>query len=37
MKYLDKLQKFKKTQPMAVYRSLKKLIEEDRIHKSNQT
>ena len=25
---LDKFQKFKKIQPMAVYRSLKKLIEE---------
>ncbi len=33
---LDKFQKFKKIQPMAVYRSLKKLIEEDKIHKSNQ-
>ena len=33
---LDKFQKLKKTQPMAVYRSLKKLIEEDKIHKSNQ-
>ncbi len=29
---LDKFQKFKKIQPMAVYRSLKKLIEEDKIH-----
>jgi len=33
---LDKFQKFKKIQPMAVYRSLKKLIEDDKIHKSNQ-
>ena len=33
---LDKFQKFKKIQPMAVYRSLKKLIGEDKIHKSNQ-
>ena len=33
---LDKFQKFKKIQPMAIYRSLKKLIEEDKIHKSNQ-
>ncbi len=33
---LDKFQKFKKIQPMAVYTSLKKLIEEDKIHKSNQ-
>jgi len=33
---LDKFQKFKKIQPMAVYRSLNKLIEEDKIHKSNQ-
>ena len=33
---LDKFQKFKKIQPMSVYRSLKKLIEEDKIHKSNQ-
>ena len=33
---LDKFQKFKRIQPMAVYRSLKKLIEEDKIHKSNQ-
>ena len=33
---LDKFQKYKKIQPMAVYRSLKKLIEEDKIHKSNQ-
>ena len=34
---LDKLQKFKKTQPMTVYRALDSLIEEERIHKSNQT
>jgi len=33
---LDKFQKFKKIQPMAIYRSLKKLIEEEKIHKSNQ-
>ena len=33
---LDKFQKFKKIQPMAVYRYLKKLIEEDKINKSNQ-
>ena len=33
---LEKFQKFKKIQPMAIYRSLKKLIEEDKIHKSNQ-
>ena len=33
---LDKFQKYKKIQPMAVYRSLKKLISEDKIHKSNQ-
>ena len=33
---LDKLQKFKKTQPMTVYRALDSLIEEERIHKSNQ-
>jgi Fur family transcriptional regulator, zinc uptake regulator len=33
---LDKFQKYKKIQPMAVYRSLKKLIEKDKIHKSNQ-
>ena len=33
---INKFQKFKKIQPMAVYRSLKKLIEEDKIHKSNQ-
>jgi len=33
---LDKFQRLKKIQPMAVYRSLKKLIEEDKIHKSNQ-
>ena len=33
---LDKFQKFKKIQVMAVYRSLNKLIEEDKIHKSNQ-
>ena len=33
---LDKFQKFKKIQPMAVDRSLKKLIEGDKIHKSNQ-
>ena len=35
-KILDKFQKYKKIQPMAVYRSLKKLISEDKIHKSNQ-
>ena len=34
---LDKLQKFKKTQPMTVYRALDSLIKEERIHKSNQT
>jgi Fur family zinc uptake transcriptional regulator len=34
---LDKLQKVKKTQAMTVYRALDSLIEEDRIHKSNQT
>ena len=34
---LDKLQKIKKTQPMTVYRALDSLIEEERIHKSNQT
>ena len=34
---LDKLQKVKKTQPMTVYRALANLIEEERIHKSNQT
>ena len=34
---LDKLQKVKKTQPMTVYRALDSLIEEERIHKSNQT
>ena len=33
---LDKLQKVKKTQPMTVYRALDSLIEEERIHKSNQ-
>jgi len=33
---LDKFQTLKKIQPMTVYRSLKKLIEEDKIHKSNQ-
>ena len=33
---LDKFQKYKKIQPMAVYRSLKKLISEDKIHTSNQ-
>ena len=33
---LDKFQKFKKIQPMTVYRSLKKLIAQDKIHKSNQ-
>jgi len=33
---LYKFQKFKKIQPMAVYRSLKKLIDEDKVHKSNQ-
>ena len=33
---LDKSQKFKKIQPMTVYRSLKKLIDNDKIHKSNQ-
>jgi Fur family zinc uptake transcriptional regulator len=33
---LDKFQKFKKIQPMTVYRSLKKLIENDKIHKFNQ-
>ena len=33
---LDRFQKIKKIQPMAVYRSLKKLIEEDKVHKSNQ-
>jgi len=33
---LDKFQRFKKIQPMSVYRSLKRLIEEDKIHKSNQ-
>jgi|TARA_Y100000389_G_C17035813_1_gene305707 Fur family transcriptional regulator, zinc uptake regulator len=34
---LDKLQKIKKTQPMTVYRALDSLIEEERIHKFNQT
>ena len=34
---LDKLQKIKKTQPMTVYRALDSLIDEERIHKSNQT
>ena len=34
---LDKLQKVKKTHPMTVYRALANLIEEERIHKSNQT
>ena len=33
---LDRFQKFKKIQPMTVYRSLKKLIDNDKIHKSNQ-
>lgn len=33
---LDKFQKFKKIQPMTIYRSLKKLIDGDKIHKSNQ-
>ena len=33
---LDKFQKIKKIQPMTVYRSLKKLIEDDKVHKSNQ-
>ena len=33
---LDKFQKFKKIQPMSIYRSLKKLIDEAKIHKSNQ-
>ena len=34
---VDKLQNVKKTQPMTVYRALDSLIEEERIHKSNQT
>ena len=33
---LDKFQRSKRIQPMTVYRSLKKLIEEDKVHKSNQ-
>tara|TARA_B100001167_G_C16487464_1_gene175166 strand:+ start:117 stop:476 length:360 start_codon:yes stop_codon:yes gene_type:complete len=33
---LDKFQKIKKTQPMTIYRALDSLIEEGRIHKSNQ-
>ena len=33
---LDKFQRLKKIQPMAIYRSLKKLIAEDKVHKSNQ-
>ena len=33
---LDKFQKIKKIQPMTVYRSLNKLIEDDKVHKSNQ-
>ena len=32
---LDQFQKIKKVQPMAVYRSLKKLIYKSSIHKSN--
>ena len=32
---LEKFQKIKKVQPMTVYRSLKKLISSDMIHKSN--
>ena len=34
---LDKLQKFKKTQPMTVYRALDRLTSNEKIHKSNQT
>ena len=33
---LDKFQKIKKVQPMAVYRALNNLIEKGKIHKSNQ-
>jgi Fur family zinc uptake transcriptional regulator len=34
---LNKFQNIKKVQPMSVYRSLNKLISENKIHKSNQT
>ena len=34
---LNKFQNIKKIQPMSVYRSLNKLISENKIHKSNQT
>ena len=33
---LNKVQKFKKTQPMSVYRALKNLQSQGKIHKSNQ-
>jgi Fur family zinc uptake transcriptional regulator len=33
---LEKFQHIKKVQPMAVYRALNKLIEDGKIHKSNQ-
>ncbi len=33
---LNKFQKFKKIQPMSVYRSLKNLLTQKKIHKSNQ-
>ena len=34
---LNKFQKIKRVQPMSVYRSLNKLITENKIHKSNKT